>query len=69
MIEIKNISKEVIEIIEMVDPSAPGCRIVPRSPPPSKLRPGQSLVRMGYEPGVWIRYCPVTNPDKPRSLL
>ena len=68
MIEIKNISKEPIEILTKVDTQAPGCRVLESALEPQRLEPNQSLALLGYEPGVIFIIRPVEGPEVPRSL-
>ncbi len=69
MIEIKNTSKEAIEIVTVVNGATPGCRVLESAPDPQRLEPNQVLSFLGYEPGVSFIIRPVESPEIPRSLL
>lgn len=69
MIEIKNISTEPLLLKQTVDVNAPGCRIRRVYDQPPVIEPGHSISFMGYEPGVSFSVTPVTDQDRPRSLL
>jgi hypothetical protein len=67
MIEIKNLSKEPIEIITRIDTSTPGCRVKNTPMEPQRLEPNQVISILGYEPGVSFVIQPVEGPEIPRS--
>lgn len=67
MFEIKNVSRETLEIVTVVDPSVKGCRVQPFPMPPRELAPGQVEVQIGYEPGVSFIVRPVTEQDRARA--
>lgn len=67
MYELKNVSKETIEIVTLIDPSVRGCRVKPIAMPPRPLAPGEVEVNLGYEPGVSFIVRPVAEPERPRG--
>jgi hypothetical protein len=69
MVEIKNVSKEAIEIITRIDTTIPGCRVLDTVVEPQRLEPNQVLSILGYEPGVLFILRPVEGPETPRSSL
>lgn len=69
MIEIKNVSKEPIEVVTRIDTTIPGCRVLDSVTEPQRLEPNQVLSILGYEPGVLFIIRPVEGPEIPRSSL
>lgn len=69
MIEIKNISKEAIEIVTKIDPKTPGCIVLDTPIEPQRLEPNQVVSFLGYQPGVSFIIRPVESPEVPRCLL
>ena len=69
MWHLKNDSNEILEIIESVDISAPGCRLrKPDWPITTLLNPDESLCITAYEPGTSFVVRPKENPEKHRRL-
>lgn len=69
MIEIKNISSEVMEIIDSVDTTVKGCRIKAMPFGVITLKPGECVGLLGYEPGVSRVIRPAVDPHVPRNGL
>ncbi len=67
MITIKNDSAEDLEIVTHYDPSAPGFRVVEQDMPPQEMKPGGTVVFLGYEPGISYSIQPVKEPELPRT--
>ncbi len=66
MIVIKNISEERLVLIQHVDTSVPGCRVVPPAVSPMRIKPGEEITFMAYEPGISYTIQPVRSPQYPR---
>ena len=56
-VEIKNVGTEDIIVLPLIDKSDPLCR-VQATPRGERLEPGQSMMLIGYEPGIWHRISP-----------
>lgn len=67
MIEIKNISQESLEVIESVDKTVKGCRVLMSPFNNMTIKPGETIVLLGYEPGISRVIRPVNKPHIPRN--
>lgn len=61
---IKNICDKDIVIQETVDTSVKGCRLADQPLNPTTLKPEETMVVTGYEPGVSVVITPADEPDK-----
>ncbi len=66
MFSLHNRSNEALEVIQVIDISAPGCRVT-NSPITERLLSGDELTFMGYEPGISYVIRPINNPEQYRD--
>ena len=68
MIMIKNTCDEELELITHINTTVKGCRVAPPPPGPQRMKPGEEIQMLGYEPGVSYTIRPVHNIETPRTF-
>ena len=66
MFSLHNESNETLEVIQVIDTSAPGCRVVDK-PITEIMEPDDCLCFMGYEPGISYVIRPKDRPEQYRN--
>jgi len=66
MFSLHNESNEVLEVVQIIDESAPGCRVI-NEPITTILQPDDYLCSQGYEPGISYVIRPQKDPEQYRG--